>query len=215
MITNFGRWGFLRVNIIKKPKSKAKHTPGVRYPDSTRREARKIYLSEGASDREIAERVGVNRPNTVREWRIKEDWEKDRQLAAEKAAEKIIEKIADTEAQLNARHYNRLGDMEAAFDAYLLSLVNEETGEIVPPNAKDFNFMAQAHKAIQGGQRLAMGLPDKVTEERRPKDEAPDYPKMPEAEVMRLAGYGEDNEHGEPTVAEIGAPTNGSGRLTH
>jgi len=157
----------------------------------------------------------VSRAHTVRAWRLKENWAKDRQAADTKATEKIIEKIADTEAQLNARHYNRLGDMEAAFDAFLLSLVDEKTGEITAPNAKDFNFMAQAHKAIQGGQRLAMGLPDKVTEERRPKDETPDYPNMTAAEVMRLAGYGEDNEHGEPTVAEVGAPTNGTGRLTH
>ena len=196
-------------------KPKAKHPPGLRYPDSIRREARKIYLTEGASDREIAERVGVSRANTIKAWRTKEGWAKDRLEAAEKAAVKTIEKIADTEAEVNARHTKLFKHLEALGTAYLADHYDPATKSFKVPDAKDFRAMTAALRDIQQGTRLALGLPDKVTETRTRGVEFPDYPKMTEAEVMRLAGYGEDNECGEPTVAEAGAPTNGSGRLTH
>jgi len=56
-----------------------------------------------------------------------------------------------------------------------------------------------------------MGLSDKVTENRIRGVEFPDYSKMTDEELKAL----DDNGRAAPEAAEVGAPTNGSGRFTH
>lgn len=188
-----------------------KHTPGVRYPDSTRRAARKIYLTEGASDREIAERVGVKRIDTIRDWRTRENWSETRDAVAERATEKTVERLADSEADVNARHYRMFKNLEALGSAYLASHMDQATGTLRVPDAKEFRDMTTALRNVQQGMRLAMGLPDKVSEERRPKDTPPDLSAMSDAELLRRAGL----NGSAPGPSFPAAPVNGTGRLVN
>lgn len=195
--------------MTRKPK---KLKPGNRYPDSTKREAKKIYLAEGCSEREIAERIGVQR-QTIARWRREGDWEAARTEAERRANEKTVEKVADSEAELNERHDKLFGALETLGNAYIMShqRVDPETGrkEIIPPDPKELRALTSAMRDCQAGQRLARGLPDRITENQdKPKDAPPDFDAMSDAELERLAG---GNRH--VPAAPTAGPTNGSGRI--
>lgn len=194
-------------------KPKEKRGPGNRYPDSVKREAKKIYLTEGASDREIAERLGVKRIDTIRDWRTREQWGKDRDAVAEKTTEKTIEKIATAEAEINARHSTLFRNLEALGNAIIAGCIDKATGEIIPPDAKELRAVASAMRDCQAGQRLANNMPDRVTEQREPKsDEPPDFSAMTDAELDALA---EGRVYAPLVVDAAEGPTNGSGRKIH
>src|ERR1051325_10314278 len=49
------------------------HDMAERYSDEVRGKARDLWL-QGKTDEEIAAALGITRPDTIRDWRRKEDW---------------------------------------------------------------------------------------------------------------------------------------------
>lgn len=200
--------------MTSKPK-KPQYGPGKRYPDSIRREAKRIYLTERAADREIAERVGVKSRYTIKEWRLKDEWAKDRETVAREADEMTVKKIADTEAEINARHIAQFRNLEALGNVYLASHVDPDSKKLKVPDAKDFRAMTAALRDIQQGLRLAMGLPDRIAETRQLAP-TKDFSKMTDEEL--LAYLGQDQQDGGAPLQirdAIDDPGNGTRRQVH
>ena len=48
------------------------------YDNHTKASAKRLWLEGGITDAEIAAKVGVVRPDTIRDWRVSEDWDPTR-----------------------------------------------------------------------------------------------------------------------------------------
>jgi len=117
---------------------------------SKRKEARRLYLSEGMeTNAEIARRIEV-KPHTVSRWRREEDWDGLRLKIDRRAGEMFVEKIATDRVTLNVRHY-RYWDL-------MLAQVAETMKDKQNLDVRELERVAGVLDRAQKGQRLAKGL---------------------------------------------------------
>ena len=115
-----------------------------------RKEARRLYLSEGMdTNAEIARRIAV-KPHTVARWRKEEDWEGLRLKVDRRAAEMFVEKIATDRVTLNVRHYR--------YWELLLAQVAESLKSQSGLDIRELDRIAGVLDRAQKGQRLAKGM---------------------------------------------------------
>jgi hypothetical protein len=65
------------------------------YDDKTRIEAKRLWILGGKTDIEIAQALGIVRPDTIRDWRTKENWEGDKELFESVADERAKKQRTD------------------------------------------------------------------------------------------------------------------------
>ena len=82
---------------------------GSPYPNDVRERARDLWLAGGMSDPQIATAVGVDRPDTIRNWRKAEDWESFRVVVDRSVKERIAKDERVAVREMNKRH-DKLGE---------------------------------------------------------------------------------------------------------
>lgn len=74
------------------------------YPDSIRLKAKSLWLTGEWPDVQIAQELGIQRVDTIGEWRRKENWRRDRELVHDEADRRVQDAVAETIAEMNSRH---------------------------------------------------------------------------------------------------------------
>lgn len=67
-------------------------------------QAKALWITGGGTDQQIADRLGIKRPETIGEWRRSEGWDKERQYVQKITEEKITLAVAETISEMNTRH---------------------------------------------------------------------------------------------------------------
>lgn len=74
------------------------------YPESVRLKAKSLWLTGEWTDVQIAQELGIQRVDTIGEWRRKENWRRDRELVHDEADRRVQDAVAETIAEMNSRH---------------------------------------------------------------------------------------------------------------
>lgn len=74
------------------------------YGQDIKLQAKALWITGAGTDQQIAERLGIKRPETIGEWRRAEGWEKERQHVQRITEERITQAVAETISEMNTRH---------------------------------------------------------------------------------------------------------------
>lgn len=74
------------------------------YPETVRLKAKSLWLTGEWTDVQIAQELGIQRVDTIGEWRRKENWRRDRALVHDEADRRVQDAVAETIAEMNSRH---------------------------------------------------------------------------------------------------------------
>src|SRR5262249_39684304 len=110
--------------------------------------AKRLWLEGGKSDVEIAEAVGVTRPDTIRDWRATENWEADKRLFDSLVTEKAKSLRLTRRQEANDRKAKIAQALEAR-------IVQALKGPLRPG---DMRAIACALETLQRVERLALNM---------------------------------------------------------
>lgn len=74
------------------------------YGQDVKLHAKALWLTGAGTDAQIAQRLGIQRPETVAEWRRAEGWDQERQYVQKVTEERITQAVAETLSEANLRH---------------------------------------------------------------------------------------------------------------
>ena len=132
------------------------------YRAHTRSEARRLWLRGRMTDAEIAEQVGVQRADTIRDWRREEHWEDQKRELDRLVDEEIRDRQRKKVEALDVK-YDQLGE---ALESLMVRLMRARAPDGSPEaSAADVRSLAGALLALQKVRRVALGAdnPLKVT----------------------------------------------------
>ncbi len=118
-------------------------------------QAKALWITGGGTDQQIAERLGIKRPETIGEWRRAENWEKERKYVQKITEEKITQAVAETISEMNARHLK---------EYQLLQTKGVQALKIIDPKTAN-EALSMVDVGIKG-ERLVRGEPTEVREVR-------------------------------------------------
>ena len=127
---------------------------GSRYSASLKEAAMRLWLS-GRTDVDIAETLGLRRPDTVRDWRRAGGWEHLKEIIRHGVDEQIATMRLDKVRALNERHDNLGAAIEQQAVRQLQALAG--SGDLTPP---DLRALAGAILSAQKIRRTAVGADD-------------------------------------------------------
>lgn len=118
-------------------------------------QAKALWITGGGTDQQIADRLGIKRPETIGEWRRSEGWDKERQYVQKITEEKITLAVAETISEMNTRHLKEYQLLQTR-GVYALKTLE-------PTKASEATAMVDT--GIRG-ERLVRGEPTEVREVR-------------------------------------------------
>jgi hypothetical protein len=118
-------------------------------------QAKALWITGGGTDQQIAERLGIKRPETIGEWRRAENWEKERKYVQKITEEKITQAVAETISEMNARHLK---------EYQLLQTKGVQALKLIDPKTAN-EALSMVDVGIKG-ERLVRGEPTEVREVR-------------------------------------------------
>jgi hypothetical protein len=125
------------------------------YPQDVKLQAKILWITGAGTDQQIADRLGIQRPETIGEWRRADSWEEERQHIQKLMEDKITQAVMETLSESNARHLKEYQLMQTKGVQALRSL--------------DPKTAAEAASMIDSGikgERLVRGEPTEVREVR-------------------------------------------------
>jgi len=118
-------------------------------------QAKALWICGAGTDQQIAQRLGIKRPETIGEWRRAEGWEEERQYVQKITEERVTQTVAETISEMNSRHLKEFQLMQSKGVQGLKTLD--------PKTASEAAAMLDA--GIKG-ERLVRGEPTEVREVR-------------------------------------------------
>jgi transposase-like protein len=127
------------------------------YGPDTRLRAKALWIVGNLTDDQIAAQVGVQRPETIGEWRRAEQWDIERDIIQQETERRVSAAVAETISEMNSRHLKEFQLMQSKAVQALRGLE--------PTKASEAAAMLDA--GIRG-ERLVRGEPTEVREVRAP-----------------------------------------------
>lgn len=125
------------------------------YGPDVKLKARAMWVVGSYTDEQIAGRLGIQRAETIGEWRRAEHWDTERDIIQQETERRVSDAIAETISQMNSRHLKEFQLMQSKAVQSLKSLE--------PTKASEAAAMLDA--GIRG-ERLVRGEPTEVREVR-------------------------------------------------
>ncbi|MEE4272305.1 MAG: hypothetical protein V2I67_11555 [Thermoanaerobaculales bacterium] len=125
------------------------------YSPEIKLRAKALWVTGRATDAEIAEQLGIQRPGTVGEWRRSGGWDREKQYIQQVTEQRVSEAVAESIAEMNSRHLKE----------YQLL----QTKGIQALKKLDPKTAAEAQSLVDSGikgERLVRGEPTEVREVR-------------------------------------------------
>jgi len=126
-----------------------------RYGDDIKIKAKALWIVGNHSDQQIADQLGIQRTETIGEWRRTENWDLEREIIQKETERRVSEAVAESIAQMNVRHLREFQLMQTK-GVQALKVLD-------PVRASDAAAMIDA--GIKG-ERLVRGEPTEVREVR-------------------------------------------------
>ncbi len=124
------------------------------YSEDIRRRAKIMWLSGNySSDKEIARELGIQRPNTIAEWRKRENWHLERAETVNQISRRVGSVLAETIAEMQRRH---LREYQA--------LQTKGVQALTQHDARSVNDAVNLIDTGIKGERLVRGEPTEVRE---------------------------------------------------
>ena len=117
--------------------------------------AKALWITGSGTDQQIAERLGIQRPETIGEWRRADGWEKERKFVQQVTEERVTRAVAETISEMNARHLK---------EYQLLQTKGVQALKGIDPKTAH-EALAMVDTGIKG-ERLVRGEPTEVREVR-------------------------------------------------
>lgn len=125
------------------------------YGPDVRLRAKALWIVGNHTDEQIASQLGIQRPETIGEWRRSEQWGIERDIIQRETERRISDAVAETISEMNSRHLKEFQLMQTKAVQALKSLE--------PTKASEAATMLDA--GIRG-ERLVRGEPTEVREVR-------------------------------------------------
>jgi transposase-like protein len=124
------------------------------YPEDIRRRAKIMWLSGNyGSDKEIARELGIQRSNTIAEWRKRDKWHLERAETVNQISRRVGSVLQETIAEMQRRH---LREYQALQTKGVQALTQQEARSV----ADAVNLIDTGIK----GERLVRGEPSEIRE---------------------------------------------------
>ncbi|MBU2500750.1 hypothetical protein KJ682_05430 [bacterium] len=117
--------------------------------------AKAMWICGAGTDQQIAQRLGIKRPETIGEWRRSEGWDEERRVVQQVTEERVNQAVAETISEMNSRHLKEFQLMQTKGVQGLKSLDPRTAAEAA----------AMLDSGIKG-ERLVRGEPTEVREVR-------------------------------------------------
>ena len=125
------------------------------YGQDIKLQAKALWITGAGSDQLIAQRLGIQRPETIGEWRRSEGWDKERQYVQKVTEERVTQAVAETISEMNSRHLKEF--------QLLQSKGVQALKHLDPKKASEAAAMVDAGVR---GERLVRGEPTEIREVR-------------------------------------------------
>lgn len=125
------------------------------YGQDIKLQAKALWITGAGTDQQIAQRLGIQRPETVGEWRRAEGWDQERQYVQKVTEERITLAVAETISEMNSRHLKEYQLLQNKGVQALRELAPRTAGEAL-----------QMVDVGVKGERLVRGEPTEVREVR-------------------------------------------------
>ena len=125
------------------------------YPQDVKLQAKILWITGAGTDQQIADRLGIQRPETIGEWRRADGWEEERRHIQKMMEDKITQAVMETLSESNSRHLKEYQLMQTKGVQALRSLDPKTAAEAA----------AMIDSGIKG-ERLVRGEPTEVREVR-------------------------------------------------
>jgi hypothetical protein len=74
------------------------------YSPDVKLRAKALWIVGNHTDQQIADTVGIPRPETIAEWRRAERWDKEREIIQQETEKRVSQAVAETISEMNSRH---------------------------------------------------------------------------------------------------------------
>lgn len=125
------------------------------YPAETKLKAKVLWVTGSGTDQQIADRLGIQRPETIGEWRRAEGWDQERLHIQRLTEERITRAVTETLSEANSRHLKEYQLMQTKGVQALKTMDPKTAAEA----------MAMIDTGVKG-ERLVRGEPTEVREVR-------------------------------------------------
>jgi len=125
------------------------------YGQDVKLQAKALWIVGNHTDQQIADQLGIQRSETIGEWRRSESWDKEREIIQKETDRRISEAVAETISEMNARHLKEYQLLQTKGIRALKDLDPKKASEA----------LAMIDAGIKG-ERLVRGEPTEVREVR-------------------------------------------------
>lgn len=125
------------------------------YGQDIKLQAKALWITGAGTDQQIADRLGIKRPETIGEWRRAEGWDQERMYVQKVTDERVSLAVAETISEMNSRHLKEYQLMQTKGVQALAKLDPRTAGEA----------MSILDTGVKG-ERLVRGEPTEVREVR-------------------------------------------------
>ena len=125
------------------------------YGPDTKLRAKALWITGQGTDAQIAERLGIRRPETIGEWRRAGDWDREKLYVQQVTEERASQAVAETVSAMNSRHLKEYQLMQTKGIQALKRLDPQKAAEA----------QAMIDSGIKG-ERLVRGEPTEIREVR-------------------------------------------------
>ncbi|MBU2501970.1 hypothetical protein KJ682_11635 [bacterium] len=125
------------------------------YGQDIKLQAKALWITGAGTDQQIAQRLGIKRPETIGDWRRTEGWDIERQYVQKITEERVTQAVAETITEMNTRHLKEYQLLQSKGVQGLKDLAPKTAGEA----------MSLVDVGIRG-ERLVRGEPTEVREVR-------------------------------------------------
>ena len=117
--------------------------------------AKALWIVGNHTDQQIADQLGIQRAETIGEWRRNESWDKEREIIQQETDRRVSEAVAETISEMNSRHLKEYQLLQTKGVAALKRLDPKKASEA----------LSMVDIGIKG-ERLVRGEPTEVREVR-------------------------------------------------
>lgn len=125
------------------------------YGQDIKLQAKALWITGAGTDQQIAQRLGIQRAETIGEWRRSGDWDAEKAYVQKVVEERVSLAVAETVSEMNSRHLKEFQLLQTKGVQGMKSLDPRTAAEA----------LAMIDVGIKG-ERLVRGEPTAVTEVR-------------------------------------------------
>ena len=125
------------------------------YGEDIKIRAKALWIVGNHTDQQIANQLGIQRSETIGEWRRTEGWEKERAIIQQETDRRVSDAVAETISEMNSRHLKEYQLLQTKGIAALKKLDPKRASEA----------LAMIDVGVKG-ERLVRGEPTEVREVR-------------------------------------------------